>query len=248
MKAEKSVIDSVSADGKDRGRTRHRFRSFDRRQLLRQRSNWGRWPRVRGVLHENLHGSEPAEAVVQRQVSRSLTCHTSCLFRPSSLASYLRSHSISNLVAVLGNHDYRGDAEAQLSLVLAQIDWRWLCLRSFIVNAGKLRVSFSWRFSWSVKPRFDSVGLPELTEIFFVDTTPFVRSYFTDSKGHNYDWRAVKSRKSYIRKVLEVCVESWDLTVTVAWVCNRKRTEPRTSWNRIWSRRWGCRPPHGGSW
>ena len=39
--------------------------------------------------------------------------------------------------AVLGNHDYRGDAEAQLSPVLRKIDSRWLCLRSFIVNAGK---------------------------------------------------------------------------------------------------------------
>lgn len=39
--------------------------------------------------------------------------------------------------AVLGNHDYRGDAEAQLSPLLRKIDSRWLCLRSFVVNAGK---------------------------------------------------------------------------------------------------------------
>lgn len=38
--------------------------------------------------------------------------------------------------AVLGNHDYRGNAEAQLSQQLRKIDSRWLCLRSFIVNAG----------------------------------------------------------------------------------------------------------------
>jgi tartrate-resistant acid phosphatase type 5 len=38
--------------------------------------------------------------------------------------------------AVLGNHDYRGNAEAQLSLHLRKIDSRWLCLRSFIVDAG----------------------------------------------------------------------------------------------------------------
>jgi len=38
--------------------------------------------------------------------------------------------------AVLGNHDYRGDAEAQLSPVLREIDSRWLCLRSFIVDSG----------------------------------------------------------------------------------------------------------------
>ena len=38
--------------------------------------------------------------------------------------------------AVLGNHDYRGDAEAQLSPVLRGMDSRWLCLRSFIVDSG----------------------------------------------------------------------------------------------------------------
>ncbi|XP_011047804.1 PREDICTED: purple acid phosphatase 17-like [Populus euphratica] len=37
--------------------------------------------------------------------------------------------------SVLGNHDYRGNAEAQLSQQLRKIDSRWLCLRSFIVNA-----------------------------------------------------------------------------------------------------------------
>ncbi|PKI53465.1 hypothetical protein CRG98_026155 [Punica granatum] len=79
--------------------------------------------------------------------------------------------------SVLGNHDYRGNAEAQLSPVLRKIDSRWLCLRSFIVNS-------------------------ELVEMFFVDTTPFVRSYFTDSEGHTYDWRGVKSRKMYIKNLL----------------------------------------------
>ncbi|KAL5995514.1 Purple acid phosphatase 17 [Asimina triloba] len=37
--------------------------------------------------------------------------------------------------SVLGNHDYRGDALAQLSPVLNTIDKRWLCKRSFVVNA-----------------------------------------------------------------------------------------------------------------
>ena len=37
---------------------------------------------------------------------------------------------------VLENHDYRGDVEAQLSPILTKMDHRWLCLRSFIVNAG----------------------------------------------------------------------------------------------------------------
>ncbi|CAJ1939040.1 unnamed protein product [Sphenostylis stenocarpa] len=37
--------------------------------------------------------------------------------------------------SVLGNHDYRGNVEAQLSPVLRNLDKRWLCLRSFILNA-----------------------------------------------------------------------------------------------------------------
>lgn len=41
-----------------------------------------------------------------------------------------------DLHAVLGNHDYRGDAAAQLSPFLRQIDSRWLCLRSYIVDSG----------------------------------------------------------------------------------------------------------------
>ncbi|KAB2090056.1 hypothetical protein ES319_A03G101400v1 [Gossypium barbadense] len=34
--------------------------------------------------------------------------------------------------SVLGNHDYRGDVQAQLSPILRKIDSRWLCLRSFL--------------------------------------------------------------------------------------------------------------------
>ncbi|GAA0184978.1 phosphatase [Lithospermum erythrorhizon] len=39
---------------------------------------------------------------------------------------------------VLGNHDYRGDVLAQLSPVLTERDWRWRCLRSYIVNTVML--------------------------------------------------------------------------------------------------------------
>ncbi|CAB4281440.1 unnamed protein product [Prunus armeniaca] len=80
--------------------------------------------------------------------------------------------------SVLGNHDYRGDAEAQLSPLLRKIDSRWICLRSFIVNA-------------------------ELAEIFFVDTTPLVNKYFTNTEDHTYDWRGITSRKDYIATLLK---------------------------------------------
>ncbi|KAJ4974719.1 hypothetical protein NE237_007893 [Protea cynaroides] len=80
---------------------------------------------------------------------------------------------------VLGNHDYRGNVEAQLSPVLRKIDRRWICLRSFIVNA-------------------------EVAEFFFIDTNPFVDMYFYDPKDHMYDWRGLRpSRKIYITNVLK---------------------------------------------
>ncbi|XP_043806751.1 purple acid phosphatase 4 isoform X1 [Manihot esculenta] len=79
--------------------------------------------------------------------------------------------------SVLGNHDYRGDVEAQLSPALRQIDSKWLCLRSFIVDT-------------------------EIADFFFVDTTPFVDKYFKD-KDHEYDWSGIVPRKSYLSNLLK---------------------------------------------
>ncbi|CAA7033425.1 unnamed protein product [Microthlaspi erraticum] len=78
---------------------------------------------------------------------------------------------------VLGNHDYRGDVEAQLSPLLRSIDSRWICMRSFIVDA-------------------------EIAELFFVDTTPFVDDYFLNPNGQDYDWRGVSPRECYLQTIL----------------------------------------------
>ncbi|KAM3705548.1 hypothetical protein ACJW31_03G088700 [Castanea mollissima] len=79
---------------------------------------------------------------------------------------------------VLGNHDYRGDVLAQLSPILRKLDSRWLCLRSFIVDA-------------------------EIVEFFFVDTTPFSDKYFTNPKDDVYDWRGVLPRDQYLSNLLK---------------------------------------------
>ncbi|PUZ41995.1 hypothetical protein GQ55_9G548100 [Panicum hallii var. hallii] len=79
---------------------------------------------------------------------------------------------------VLGNHDYRGDALAQLSPVLRKIDSRFICMRSFIVNA-------------------------EIVDFFFVDTTPFQKKYWTHPGKHHYDWRGVAPRGKYIANLLK---------------------------------------------
>ncbi|KAG8379509.1 hypothetical protein BUALT_Bualt07G0095900 [Buddleja alternifolia] len=101
---------------------------------------------------------------------------------PNFLQSFTNIYTSNSLqkqwFSVLGNHDYRGDAEAQLSHVLRRIDSRWLCLRSFVVNA-------------------------EIAELFFVDTTPFVTDYFTNPEDHKYDWRGVTPVKTYTANVLK---------------------------------------------
>ncbi|KAK1439347.1 hypothetical protein QVD17_05163 [Tagetes erecta] len=80
--------------------------------------------------------------------------------------------------SVLGNHDYRGNALAQLSPKLRQMDNRWLCIRSFIVHAGSV-------------------------DFFFVDTTPFQDKYFTNPEDQIYDWRGVLPREDYLSKLLK---------------------------------------------
>lgn len=48
--------------------------------------------------------------------------------------------------SVLGNHDYRGNALAQLNPVMRKLDERFICMRSFVVNAG------TWSyFVWAKK-------------------------------------------------------------------------------------------------
>ncbi|PAN43000.1 hypothetical protein PAHAL_8G203500 [Panicum hallii] len=79
---------------------------------------------------------------------------------------------------ILGNHDYRGDALAQLSPVLRNLESRWICMKSFVVNA-------------------------EVADFFFVDTTPFVLKYWNEPKDSTYDWRGVAPRETYIAKLLK---------------------------------------------
>ncbi|KAF7054740.1 hypothetical protein CFC21_062367 [Triticum aestivum] len=79
---------------------------------------------------------------------------------------------------VLGNHDYRGNALAQLDPVMRKLDERFVCMRSFIVNA-------------------------EIVEFFFIDTTPFQLKYWTHPKDSHYDWRGVAPRENYIANLLK---------------------------------------------
>ncbi|CAN1137669.1 Purple acid phosphatase 17 [Linum perenne] len=103
------------------------------------------------------------------------------LHDPAFEDSFSRVYAANSLqkpwYTVLGNHDYRGDALAQLNPVLRKVDSRWLCLRSFMVDT-------------------------EIASFFFVDTTPFVNNYFID-KVHTYDWRGISPRKAYLANLLK---------------------------------------------
>ncbi|KAL7160745.1 hypothetical protein ACSBR2_041411 [Camellia fascicularis] len=72
----------------------------------------------------------------------------------------------------------KGDTEAQLKPLLRQIASRWLCLRSFVVNAT-------------------------IANSCFIDTNPFVNKYFQSPKNHTYDWRGVSRRDKYISNLLK---------------------------------------------
>ncbi|TKY59776.1 Purple acid phosphatase 3 [Spatholobus suberectus] len=86
--------------------------------------------------------------------------------------------------SVLGNHDYRGDVQAQISLVLRQKVNRW--------GYKSIQCMF------------------KIVEFFFVDTTPFVDEYFTDPRDHTYDWEGVLPRPAYLSKLLKA---KWKMVV-----------------------------------
>ncbi|KAM0862107.1 hypothetical protein ACQ4PT_045465 [Festuca glaucescens] len=77
---------------------------------------------------------------------------------------------------VLGNHDYTGDALAQQSPAIREVDSRWASVnKSFIVEA-------------------------DIVDFFLVDTSPFVLKYWNESK---FDWRNVAPRDTYIANLLK---------------------------------------------
>ncbi|KAL5553330.1 hypothetical protein UlMin_040731 [Ulmus minor] len=107
-----------------------------------------------------------------------LTCVNDPAFKLSFSNIYTAPSLHKQWYSVLGNHDYRGNVLAQLSPVLTKFDSRWLCLRSFVLKT-------------------------EIVDFFFVDTNPFVDQYFTNPKGHKYDWRGVLPRKKYLSNLLK---------------------------------------------
>lgn len=84
--------------------------------------------------------------------------------------------------SVLGNHDYRGDALAQLDPALKLQDPRWHCQRSFSL----------------CQPLDDD----NYVEFFFYDTNPFIEHYWNNTE-HAYDWRGVEPKEDYLNNQKE---------------------------------------------
>ncbi|XP_057794159.1 purple acid phosphatase 4-like isoform X2 [Salvia miltiorrhiza] len=147
--------------------------------------DWGR----KGQYNQSLLATQMGKTA--EKINIDFTISTGDNFYPGGLtdandeAFYQSFYDIYNSPAlnkmwytVLGNHDYRGDALAQLSPILKARDNRWFCLKSFILNA-------------------------DIAEFFFIDTTPLQDKYFTDPEDQVYDWRGVLPRDKYISTLLQ---------------------------------------------
>ncbi|KAG5395033.1 hypothetical protein IGI04_024996 [Brassica rapa subsp. trilocularis] len=65
-----------------------------------------------------------------------ITSPYDCQFQDSFTNIYTAPSLQKPWYNVLGNHDYRGNVDAQISPILKDFDCRWVCLRSYVVNAG----------------------------------------------------------------------------------------------------------------
>ncbi|EFJ08246.1 hypothetical protein SELMODRAFT_132000, partial [Selaginella moellendorffii] len=106
---------------------------------------------------------------------------------PKFTTSFSRIYTAPSLqkpwYTILGNHDYMGDALAQLDPAMTQRDSRWYCRREF-----ELRRSLSCESS---------------VDLFFIDTTPFIDEYWMPNATQTFDWRGLAPRQEQLRSQVE---------------------------------------------
>ncbi|KAH7296613.1 hypothetical protein KP509_26G030500 [Ceratopteris richardii] len=104
---------------------------------------------------------------------------------------------------VLGNHDYLGDALAQLSDELVRRDSRWFCRRSFQLNYTLCDMSNAGTCNATV-------------DMFFFDTTPFIDEYWSPNETRTFDWRGLAPRPEQLQSQLDELAEGLSAS-TATW-------------------------------
>lgn len=111
--------------------------------------------------------------------------------------------------AVLGNHDYLGDALLQIGDGLTLRDKRWFCDRSYQL-----------KFPLCGSSKHALGHCKKYVELFFIDTTPFVDKYWDEEQERTFDWRGIGPRQEYLDsqlKNLSLALESsaatWKIVV-----------------------------------
>ncbi|CAI5507256.1 unnamed protein product [Closterium sp. Naga37s-1] len=93
---------------------------------------------------------------------------------------------------VLGNHDYYGNALAQLHPALANRDPRWVCHRSMALSL----------------PLCPSASV-DLVDLFLYDTTPLVPAY-RHKQGRRVDWRGLNTANWTLQEAAQLQeLEGW---------------------------------------
>ncbi|KAK4488892.1 hypothetical protein RD792_004691 [Penstemon davidsonii] len=102
--------------------------------------------------------------------------------------------------SVLGNHDYRGDALAQLSPILKHKDSKWLCLKSFILNTALGESRAKWKIVVG-HHTIKSVGIHGDTQELVQKVLPILQANDVDLyiNGHDHCLEHISSSDSSIQ-------------------------------------------------
>ncbi|KAI5075158.1 hypothetical protein GOP47_0009234 [Adiantum capillus-veneris] len=163
--------------------------------------DWGRHGLYNQSLVATQMGKVGDELGIQFVISvgdnfydRGLTGVNDSAFSESFSDIYTASSLQTTWYAVLGNHDYMGDALAQLSDEIAQHDWRWFCRRQF---------QLSFPLCNGVNSRHNAEACSDSVDMFFFDTTPFIDAYWENSTTKHYDWRGLAPRAEQLQSQLQ---------------------------------------------
>ncbi|KAH7431513.1 hypothetical protein KP509_08G052700 [Ceratopteris richardii] len=113
---------------------------------------------------------------------------------PAFTSSFTDVYTASSLqtmwYTVLGNHDYMGDAVAQLSDELVRRDSRWFCRRAFQLN-------------YTLCDGTSEGSCDASVDMFFFDTTPFIDEYWSANNTQFFNWTGLAPRSVQLQSQLD---------------------------------------------